>query len=44
MTAPSTGKAGRCIWNKYAAAERRRRSFRAIAAASRPGETGMVTT
>ena len=40
MTAPSTGKAGRCIWNKYAAAERRRRSFRAIAAAILTGGDG----
>ena len=38
------GMAGLCMLYEYAAAERRRRSSRAIAAAISIGEVGMVTT
>ena len=43
MTTSSRRKAGRCMVNEYAAAERRRRSFRAIAVAISIGGGGEAT-
>ena len=43
MTMRSTGEAGRCMRNKSATAERRRRSSRAIAAAVSIGGGEEVT-